>query len=287
MGVFTRRAVATLMRPAAGLYARWRPGIRILMYHRVDRLAEYDQLTVSPERFALQMAWIARRCRLLTLAEAVEEIAAGRPVRDGVVVTFDDGYRDNLVHAVPVLRAHRIPATIFVTASFCEQSRRHPRYHPDAGRLHLDWAELRALAREPLIAVGSHTLTHPNLSSLSPERAREEIATSRERIASALGRPVDHFCYPSGDFGDREVALVRAAGYRAAVGVAPGANRSGTSPFALRRTEVTDRDESVDLDAKLTGAYDLAHRWLHRRRRRRFEAAARQERARGVPGGTP
>jgi hypothetical protein len=98
---------------------------------------------------------------------------------------------------------------------------------------------------------------------------------------------VDFFCYPSGDFGDREVALVRAAGYRAAVSVAPGVNRSGTSPFALRRTEVTDRDERVDLDAKLTGAYDLAHGWLHLRRRREFEAAARRERARGLPGGTP
>jgi peptidoglycan/xylan/chitin deacetylase (PgdA/CDA1 family) len=275
------------MLPAASLYARWRPGIRILTYHRVDRLPAYDQLTVSPARFARQMAYLAGHCRLLALGQAVEELGTGRPVRDGVVVTFDDGYRDNLEHALPVLREHRIPATIFVTAAFGDQSQRHPRYPGGTGRLHLDWEELRALAREPLVTVGSHALTHPHLSRLAPEAAREEIAASGERIARELGRPVEFFCYPSGDFGAREVAMVRAAGYRAAVSVAPGANRPGTPLFELRRTEVTDRDEGRDLHAKLSGAYDPVHLWLHRRRRRRFEAAARAERATAPPGGEP
>jgi hypothetical protein len=79
--------------------------------------------------------------------------------------------------------------------------------------------------------------------------------------------------------------MVRAAGYRAAVSVAPGANRPGTPLFELRRTEVTDRDDTVDLHAKLSGAYDLPHRLLHRRRRWRFEAAARVARLRGFPEG--
>ena len=282
---FTRRAVAAVFLPPASLYARWRPGIRILMYHRVDRLPAPDQLTVSPERFARQMAYLAAHHRLLGLAEAVEELEGGRQIRDGVVVTFDDGYRDNLVHALPVLRQHRVPATIFVTTAFCDQSRRHPRYAGAAGRLHLDWEELRSLAREPLVTIGSHALTHPYLPRLAAEPAREEIAWSRERIGRELGRPVEFFCYPSGDFGPREVGMVREAGYRAAVSVAPGANRSGTPPFELRRTEVTDRDEIRDLHAKLSGAYDLVHHWLHRRRVRRFEAAVSAERAPEASGG--
>jgi peptidoglycan/xylan/chitin deacetylase (PgdA/CDA1 family) len=280
MTVVARRAAAALMWPGASLRARWRPGLRILMYHRVDRLPAYDQLTVDPDRFARQMAWLARHRRLLSLPDAVAELEAGGPREEGVVVTFDDGYRDNLVHAVPVLRRHAIPATIFVAAAFGDQSRRHPRY-PGAGPLHLDWDELRGIARDPLFTVGSHTLTHPYLSRLPEERAREEIAASRARIAAELGRAVDFFCYPSGDVGPREVGLVRAAGYRAAVTVAPGANRPGTPLLELRRTEVTDRDELLDLRAKLGGAYDVVHGWLHRRRLRHFAAAARAERVAG------
>jgi peptidoglycan/xylan/chitin deacetylase (PgdA/CDA1 family) len=275
MTVQMRRAVATLMAPAATLHARLRPGLRVLMYHRVDRLPAYDQLTVAPERFADQMAWLARHARLLSLPAAVDELAGGGGVRPGVVVTFDDGYRDNLVHALPVLRQHGIPATIFVTAEFCDQTLRHPRYPDPPARLHLDWDEVRALARDPLVTIGSHSLTHPHLSRLDEQRARAEIGESRARIAAEIGRPVELFCYPSGDFGPREVGMVRAAGYRAAVSVAPGANRPGAPLFELRRTEATDRDEPRDLRAKLDGAYDLPHAWLHRRRRRQLEAAAR------------
>jgi peptidoglycan/xylan/chitin deacetylase (PgdA/CDA1 family) len=285
VSAFARRAAAAVLLPAASLHARWRPGIRILMYHRVDDLPAYDQLTVAPARFARQMAYLARHRRLLSLAEAVDELGRGGPARDGVVVTFDDGYRDNLVHALPVLRQHRIPATIFVTVAFCDQSQRHPRYPDAAARLHLDWEELRALAKEPLVTIGSHTLAHPYLPRLPPDAARAEIAESRERIGRQLGRPVEFFCYPSGDFGARELSLVREAGYRAAVTVAPGANRPGAPLLELRRTEVTDRDETGDLYAKLSGAYDLWHRGLHRRRRRRFEAAARAAAAAPAGGG--
>ncbi len=286
MSSFARRALTTVLLPATSWYERRRPGIRILMYHRVERRPGYDQLTVQPGRFERQLAALARsRRRVLSLAAAADELASDRPPTDGVVITFDDGYRDNLVHALPVLRRYAIPATIFVTTAFCDQAQRHPRYADEPGRLHLDWEDVRALAREPLVTIGSHTLTHPHLSRLAPEAAGDEIAGSRRRIAEELGRPVDFFCYPSGDLGPREVALVRAAGYRAAVTVAPGSNRAGAPLHELRRTEVTDRDEPGDLAAKLGGAYDLPHRWLHRRRLQRFAAAARHARPAALDGG--
>lgn len=287
MNVSVRRAVATALLPAASLYTRLRPpGIRILMYHRVQSRPEYDQLTVSPSLFAEHVAFLARRCRVVALGQAVSEISAGE-VSEGVVVTLDDGYRDNLVHALPVLRRHGVPATIFVTPGFCDQSRRHHRYAQEPGRLHLGWEELREISRDPLVTIGSHSLTHPFLQRQAPQAALEEIAESREVIRRAIGRRVEFFCYPAGDYGARELDMVRAAGYRAAVSVAPGANRSGTPLFELRRTEVTARDEPADVAAKLRGAYDAPHALLYRRRRRRFEAAARVACALGFPHGEP
>jgi peptidoglycan/xylan/chitin deacetylase (PgdA/CDA1 family) len=268
-----RNLIPYLLLPATYPRHLLRPAIRILMYHRVTRLAAFDQLTVTPERFAEQIAMLASRTRVLGLAEAVRELEAGPPARPATVITLDDGYHDNLVHALPVLRRHRVPATIFVTARFADGAQRHPRYPVEPGRLHLDWSEIAELAREPGITIGSHSLTHPHLTRLDDEAAAGEIAGSRAELAERLGREVDFFCYPSGDLGERERRLVSLAGYRAAVSVRPGVNRDLVDRFALRRTEVTDRDGPRELGLKLVGAYDPLHALLHLRREREFRRA--------------
>ncbi len=270
-----RRALPYLFLPAAYPRHRLRPSLRILMYHRVARLGAYDQLTVTPERFEQQIAALASRWRPIGLPAAVDQLEAGTPAANAVAVTFDDGYRDNLVHALPVLRRHRVPATIFVTARFGDGTLRHPRYAGEPGRLHLDWDEIAALASEPGITIGSHSLTHPHLTRLDDAAVDAEIAGSRTEIAERIGRTVDFFCYPSGDLGDRERRRVAAAGYRAAVSVRPGGNRDLRDRFGLRRTEVTDRDDARALELKLVGAYDAVHALLHWRRERGFRRAAR------------
>jgi peptidoglycan/xylan/chitin deacetylase (PgdA/CDA1 family) len=240
----------------------------------VADLGRYDQLAVTPPRFEAQIALLAARWRVIGLGEAIAELADGPPRSPAAVITFDDGYRDNLVHALPVLRRHRLPATIFVTTRFADGAARHPRYPDEAGKLHLDWDEVAALAREPGITIGSHSLSHPYLSRVDDAAAEAEIAGSRRELAARLGREVEFFCYPSGDVGARELRLAAAAGYRAAVSVRPGGNRDLGERFALRRTEVTDRDGPRELALKLVGAYDAVHALLHLRRERAFRRAA-------------
>jgi peptidoglycan/xylan/chitin deacetylase (PgdA/CDA1 family) len=281
-----RRSIALLCLPWGCVRNLLSPGLRILMYHRVSASAGPDQLNVHPTRFEAQMAALARgRGRVLALDAALDALDAGQLRRGDVVVTFDDGYLDNLTEALPILQRHGIPATIFVTTGFCDQRLSHPRYPKVAGqgaeqkaeRLHLTWPEVRQLAATPGMAIGSHTVSHPYLSRLSELDARHEITHSREQIAQQLGQPVSCFCYPSGDATAREQALVAGAGYRAAVTVAPGVNRAATPRQALRRTEVTDRDTPFDLWLKLHGAYDPVHTLLHWRRVRRFARAAAQQ----------
>jgi peptidoglycan/xylan/chitin deacetylase (PgdA/CDA1 family) len=269
-----RTSLARAVRPFTRALERRVPRLRILMYHRVARLPAPDQLNVTPERFERQIAWLAAHRRVVGLPAAVAEIAGAGTLADSVVVTFDDGYLDNLENALPVLQRHGIPATIFVTSAFCGQSRRHPRYPDEAGRLHLDWEEVRRLAALPGVTIGSHTRTHPYLSRLGESDAWDEIDASRREIEDRIGTPVEHFCYPSGDVTAREIRLVKQAGYASAVTVAPGGNAAGCDTYALRRTEVTDRDEPAELALKLDGAFDPFHQILHWRRRRRFARAA-------------
>ena len=278
-----RRIAAAGCLPGGMVDSFLRPGVRILMYHRVCPHSDHDQLAVSPMRFRRQIELLARRHRVISLRAAADQLSepAGTAA---VALTFDDGYHDNLVHALPVLREFRLPATIFVTTAFCSQERRHFRYRESTGRVHLDWSEVRELSREPGITIGSHTCTHPFLSRLDYADAAREIADSRWIIESELGAPVDLFCYPSGDMGCREETLAREAGYRAAVTVAPGLNRPGQSPYALRRTEVTDRDGDTEFAMKLQGAFDPLHALLHWRRKRHFNRDARRS-DQGVNGG--
>lgn len=265
-----RRLLASALLPYARLRSTFSPGLRILMYHRVARLAAYDQLTVSPERFDQQMRELAAH-KVVSLEAGLQALRAG-PLREPLfAVTFDDGYLDNLTEALPILERHRIPATIFVTTQFCDQALSHPRYgDPGAQRLHLDWDEVRRLARTPGITIGSHTRTHPYLPTIGDAMAQQEIALSRTEIAEHLHAPVAYFCYPSGDLGPRERALVQQSGYVAAVSVAPGVNRQGADLYQLKRTEITDRDDEAQFRLKLAGAFDPIHHLLHARRSRRF-----------------
>ncbi|WP_449369710.1 polysaccharide deacetylase family protein [Thiomonas sp.] len=265
-----RRLLATALLPYAKLRNTLSPGLRVLMYHRVADLPTYDQLTVSPARFAQQMQELSRH-DVVSLEAGLRAIQAG-PLRQPLfAVTFDDGYLDNLNEALPILQRYRIPATIFVTTQFCDQALSHPRYGSQpAERLHLNWDEVGTLAQSPGITIGSHTRSHPYLPTVSDALAQQEITASRAEIAAHLNKPVEYFCYPSGDLSPRELQLVRQAGYAAAVSVAPGVNRHGVDVFQLKRTEITDRDDLSQFRLKIAGAFDPIHHLLHARRTRRF-----------------
>jgi len=103
--------------------------------------------------------------------------------------------------------------------------------------LMLDWERVRAMRRAG-IRFGAHTVTHPILSRVTPERARDEVVESKRAIERELGEEVTLFAYPNGrseDFTDETVALVRAAGFHAAVTTRFGANETGSDPFRFRR----------------------------------------------------
>lgn len=248
------------------------------MYHRVRPLDGFDQLTVTPDLFDRQMRFLTAHYDPIGLDEAVDLLTSGRECRGRVAVTFDDGYLDNLTFALPVLRRHRVPATFFVTTGFCSGTSVHPRYRDELGKVHMDWDDVRELARVPGMLVGSHTVKHPLLTTCSLADAREELTFSRRHLQEELGRSVEYLCYPSGDFGAREIAIAAAAGYRAAVGVGPGANGGSADLLALARTEVTQRDDERRLAYKLWGGYDLPHQAMHWIRLGRFLRGARAAR---------
>ena len=242
-------------------------GVRILGYHRVADAR--DSLAVSPERFREQMRAVAESgAEPIRLDRAVELLRA--PVsRRYVCVTFDDGYRDNLLAAAPVLAEFGIPATIFLPSRIIDGAETFHWYEdpPPA----LSWQEVGELVGGGLIDVQSHTLTHPLLPQVDAARSREEIAGSKREIEQHVPYALTSFCYPAGLYGPREVGFVRDAGYAAAVTTNPGVNTGDGDPLELRRTLIYGADDARVFGAKLDGLLDgetMLRRALHARRSR-------------------
>lgn len=218
------------------------PQVPILMYHKVnpDGRSGGLGLRVPPDRFAEQMEYLHdNEYRTISLFDLVSFLKEGGelPPRP-VVITFDDGYLDNYLYAFPVLKKYGFTATIFVVASYVGKTNLfdvkaglQPE-NPLAG-----WEQLKEMAAYG-ITIGSHTLDHPRLTRLSPEKAFREIKESREKIEKELGRPVLFFSYPYGSYNEEIVRMVEKSGYLAAVTTAQGTATPGSNPYTLKRIRV-------------------------------------------------
>jgi peptidoglycan/xylan/chitin deacetylase (PgdA/CDA1 family) len=222
----------------------------ILMYHRIGRirgdLAPVTQrLTVTPDDFAAQMRWLKRHgFHAVTQTEAFDALEQGAALPSHpIMVTFDDGYRGVWANALPVLIRLRMPATAYVITS--RISNGDPSF--------LTWGQLRVLERHG-VTIGSHTVTHPDLTTLSDPQAYAELRNSRSALEQHLGRPVRWFAYPAGREDARIRGLVHRAGYLLAVTTQPGAAQSSQTPLELHRYEILDSTHVTGLAAMLAGA---------------------------------
>ncbi len=245
----------------------WR-GVRILGYHRIAA-APGDALSVTPARFREQMRAVAEcGAQPVRLDQALDLLQ--RPVTGRYVcVTFDDGYRDNLVEAAPVLAEFGIPATIYLPSRIIDGD--VPFHWYDDPPPALSWDDVGELLEAGLVDVQSHTRTHPLLPQVDDERSFEEIAGSKREIEAHVPYELTSFCYPAGLYGPREVEYVRAAGYAAAVTTNPGVNAGGGELLELRRTLVFGADDIRVFRGKLDGLLDgetVLRRALHARRSR-------------------
>jgi peptidoglycan/xylan/chitin deacetylase (PgdA/CDA1 family) len=230
--------------------------VRILYYHSVSD--DPVRSSVSPAEFERQIAHLHRQgYDVLRLSDAVAALAGGRPVPTrAIVLTLDDGFRDNYERAFPVLERFRIPATIFLTAGYIGTDRLPTLTRTAFVPRPLTWEQIREMHARG-IEFGSHTLTHPMLAQVPADEARREIAESRALIEDRLGARVSLFCYPRGDHDIRVKRLVAECGYDAACTTIPGVNGQGADLLALRRTYISRRDTTAEFAKKVAGAYDL------------------------------
>jgi peptidoglycan/xylan/chitin deacetylase (PgdA/CDA1 family) len=284
-----------------------RNGTLILCYHRVaEGVEDPFHLYVRPGNFAAHLEEMSRAWEPSTLADV--SVPSRRP---RVVVTFDDGYRDNLTNALPIAESKGVPITVFVTSGILGDHhgfwwdrlgtllRARPphvreidlpvggrtirlplgssgiRADLDSVRSHLlplrvteieraldavsaQWqvgsapppdagtltpGDLRQLAASDTATIGAHTADHVRLGGRPAPEQQDTISSSKRELERSIGRAVPHFAYPfgrHGDFDDRSVDAVRAAGFDTACTTLPGTARPSTDPYRLPRRLVMD-----------------------------------------------
>ncbi len=231
----------------------------ILMYHSITESPQSkDSLSVSRNTFERQMRFLAERHYNVVALETLASFIRTKtkiPSRT-IAVTFDDGRRDNYTYAFPVLKAYRIPATIFVIVN--EIGR------PD--RLH--WDEIGTLLYSGLVTIGSHTLDHPYLPEVGQdEELWSQVADSKKILEDKLHRSVLTFSYPVGGFNRKVRQAVIDAGYTLAVATSPGKSIPDNDVFALKRVKITERDGNLfSFWAKASGYYVGIKQYLSRKK---------------------
>jgi peptidoglycan/xylan/chitin deacetylase (PgdA/CDA1 family) len=255
--------------------ARLRDRALILCYHNVvrdDAAPTGDASLHCPlDRFTRHMEWLDAHYDCLPLEEVVVRLESGRALRGIASITFDDAYAGVFAHALPVLRALDLTATVFPVAGACEARTpfwwdevagappRATRVRwledlrgdgaaisatavlaeraPSDDLLPADWCTIRRAAAAG-VALGAHTVTHRSLPCLSDDDLGFELEVGRDRIAAHTGVRPRCFAYPYGLWDPRVRSAVRAAGYRAALTLDYGSNGPGQDLWALKRISV-------------------------------------------------
>lgn len=247
-----------------GFSARWNwwrrkaAGVPVLMYHKVGMPpagSQLKKLWVSEDQFRRQMEYLKEHgYRPTTLAALADLQDRGAPLPpESVVITFDDGYRNNLDNAQPILREFGFPAVIFIVVNAVG---RDNFWHDPASETRLpmlDWDGVHALQNAGW-EIGSHTMNHKRLSRLPLEEARAELTQSRAALAEKLGTPPVSFAHPYGDGADLPAlrSVIQDVGYRWAVSVHQGKADLNGDRFCLKRIFVRGDDTLWDFHLNMT-----------------------------------
>lgn len=246
----------------------------ILGYHQTRSTppegTPYRHLTLPPWRFALQLKTLrALGWRGVSMRELMPHL---RGEKHGKVfgITFDDGYLNNVEHALPVLRELGFTATLFMVSNQIAGTNA--------------WDRERCVPEEPLVGlahlrswldagmeVGAHTRNHVDLRTCDEATAREEIAGSKRDLEQALGIQVTSFCYPYGGYRAEHAEMVRQAGYASATTIDSARTRENDDLMLLPRITVYLDGSLVRVVAQVTTSFED---WRMARARRRSRAIA-------------
>lgn len=233
--------------------------IPILMYHQIAEAppkgTPFRSLCVAPADFQRQMGFLKLLGYQGLSMTALMPYLHGEKQGKVVGITFDDGYLNNLTHALPVLQRYGFSSTCYVVSQLLGQTNVWDRDVGIPASMLMSLEHLRqwgAGGQE----VGAHTRHHVRLRDLPPDASRDEIALCKMELEAGAGVPVDHFCYPYGEYNAEHVTMAGDAGYKTVTTTQRGRCHSGLNMLELPRITVARRTSRFALWLKVATNYE-------------------------------
>ncbi len=230
------------------------PGtVPVLMYHFIGTAQEARESKnfVAREGFARQMEILQRLGFRVISMDDFYQIRTGEKKGRGkeIVITFDDGNYTFETEAFPILKSYHFPVTLFVVS---ESVKRRINGSMPA-------ETLKNLLRSGLIVIGSHSQTHPLLSTLPEEQLKNEVEISKADLEALFGIPINYFAYPSGDLDRRVLGAVEKAGYRLAFTTShKKLNDIPENGYGLTRIKISDSSDNFFIFwVKISGIFQF------------------------------
>jgi len=209
--------------------------VPILVYHSVRPQVKgestlIDYFDITPEMFERNLVYLKENnfsvIPFSSLVKALEE--EKELPKKPVILTFDDGWKNQYIYAFPLLKQYGVTATFFIFTNAIG----HKNF--------LSWEQIKELDRFGM-TIASHTKSHPYLFQIKDRNIlTDEIAGSKKILEDGLGKPVEIFAYPFGYFSDLIVSVVKESGFKAARSSKKGTYHTKDGLFILRSIEISD-----------------------------------------------
>lgn len=208
--------------------------MKVLTYHNIDtppQQAKLKTLYVKPSKFKRQLSFLKK------FGYTTPDLDKITFNKKEVILTFDDGYKDFLENALPVIKQSGFKAVVFVVADLAGTYNQWDWQKLNIKKPLMDWQDIEYILKQG-VEIGSHTLTHPFLTKIDPKDAQREVEFSKKKLEDRLSVEIKSFCYPYGDYNQQIRDMVEKAGYRYAFTTKHGSFNRQDDPFQIKRLTV-------------------------------------------------
>ena len=236
---------SALPSPTAIEFEQWGPGrveIPILLYHHLSVTGGGSRYTLNSDVFRQQMEFlVAAGFQTVSVSDVARAIRVGAELpANPIALTFDDGNADTINLAFPILDSMDLRGVAYVVAN---------RTGAEGFMGEKDLQTLSAAGWE----IGSHSMSHVDLTQGGPTLWRQEILVSRLDLEAVLGVPVLTFAYPFGTSTPEIIAKVAEYGYDSGAGLGPSTVNDRGTLYYLQRREIWGTWSEEQFEAILTG----------------------------------
>lgn len=221
--------------------------MKVLTYHNIDippKQAKLKTLYVKPSKFKTQLSILKR------FGYRTPDLDSITFDRREVILTFDDGYKDFLENALPIIKQYGFKAVMFVVVDFVGSYNHWDWQKLNVKKPLMDWQDINYILKQG-VEIGSHTLTHPSLREIDIKEAEREIEFSKKKLEDKLGVEIKSFCYPYGHYNQAVRDVVEKTGYRYAFTTKHGSFNPQDDPYQIKRITVFGNMTSLGFSFRL------------------------------------